>query len=144
RELHRRGLARYLATGEGPVLGRRIQMTAQRADASEFPVELAITRIQRDGPPAFTGYVRDITERQQAEQTRNQLAAIVESSDDAIVSKTLEGTIVSWNAGASRMFGYSAQEMVGRSILLLMPPEDQEQESQILEKLRREIGRAHV
>ena len=65
---HRQGFARYLATGETRVLGRRIEMTAVRADGSEFPVELAITRIPLEGPPSFTGYLRDITERRQAEQ----------------------------------------------------------------------------
>jgi PAS domain S-box-containing protein len=68
REQHRRGLARYLATGEARVLGRRLEMTAVRADGSEFPVELAITRIPLDGPPSFTGYLRDITERKQSEE----------------------------------------------------------------------------
>ena len=68
RERHRQGFARYLATGEARVLGRRIEMTAVRADGSEFPAELAITRIPLDGPPSFTGYLRDITERKQAEE----------------------------------------------------------------------------
>jgi len=68
RENHRRGLARYLATGEARVLGRRIETMARRADGSEFPCELAITRIPLDGPPSFTGYLRDITERKQAEE----------------------------------------------------------------------------
>ena len=68
RERHRQGFARYLATGEARVLGRRIEMTAVRADGSEFPTELAITRIPLDGPPSFTGYLRDITERKQAEE----------------------------------------------------------------------------
>jgi PAS domain S-box-containing protein len=72
RESHQRGLARYLATGEAPVLGRRLEMTAVRADGSEFPVELAITRIPLDGPPSFTGYLRDITERKQAIDERKR------------------------------------------------------------------------
>jgi len=66
RERHRRGLADYLATGDARVLGKRVEMTAVRADGSEFPVELAITRIPTDGPPSFTGYLRDITERNRA------------------------------------------------------------------------------
>ena len=66
REQHRRGFARYLATGEVRVLGRRVEMTAIRADGSEFPVELTITRIPLDGPPSFTGYLSDITERKRA------------------------------------------------------------------------------
>jgi PAS domain S-box-containing protein len=68
REKHRQGFARYLATGEARVLGKRMEMTAVRADGSEFPVELAITRIPLEGPPSFTGYLRDITERKRAEQ----------------------------------------------------------------------------
>lgn len=68
REAHRRGLARYLATGEERVLGRRVEMTAVRSDGSEFPVELTITRIPQDGPPSFTVYLRDITERKRSEE----------------------------------------------------------------------------
>ena len=68
REKHRQGLARYLATGEPRMIGRRVEMTAVRADGSEFPCELAISRIPLDGPPSFTGYLRDITERKQAEE----------------------------------------------------------------------------
>jgi PAS domain S-box-containing protein len=68
RQRHRQGFARYLTTGETRVLGRRIEMTALRADGSEFPAELAITRIPLDGPPSFTGYLREITERKRAEE----------------------------------------------------------------------------
>src|SRR4029077_2682580 len=68
REKHRRGLARYLSTGEASVIGRRVEMTAVRADGSEFPVELAITRIPSDRPPSFSGCLRDITERKRSEE----------------------------------------------------------------------------
>jgi PAS domain S-box-containing protein len=68
REKHRQGLDRYLATGEARVLGRRLELMAVRGDGSEFPVELAITRIPLDGPPSFTGYLRDITDRKRAEE----------------------------------------------------------------------------
>jgi PAS domain S-box-containing protein len=68
REKHQQGLTRYLTTGESRVIGQRVEMTAVRADGSEFPVELAITRIPLDGPPSFTGFLRDITERKQAEE----------------------------------------------------------------------------
>ena len=73
---HREGMARYLATGEGPVLGKRLELPALRADGSEFPVELTITRISTDGPPLFTAYLRDITEQSHAEQYRNVRLAI--------------------------------------------------------------------
>ena len=68
RDKHRSGLSRYLATGDGRLMGKRVEMTAVRADGSEFPVELAISRIAIDGPPSFTGYLRDITERKQSEE----------------------------------------------------------------------------
>jgi len=72
RERHREGLARYLATGEGPVLGRRLEMPGLRADGTEFPIELTITRLPSDGPPMFTGFVRDITERRLLEDELRQ------------------------------------------------------------------------
>lgn len=73
REQHCRGLAHYLATGEGPVLDQRIEITGMRADGTEFPVELAIIATQLHGRPAFTGYLRDITERKNGEREREQL-----------------------------------------------------------------------
>jgi PAS domain S-box-containing protein len=76
REAHRRGLARYVATQEAHILGRRIEMPAVRRDGSEFPVELTITRIPQGGPPAFTGTMRDLTERRNAEAERQELAAL--------------------------------------------------------------------
>ena len=80
---------------------------------------------------------RDITERRRAEEIRFRLAAVVESSDDAIVSKTLEGVITTWNKGAERIFGYSAEEVVGKPITILIPPDRIDEEPVILEKLRR-------
>ena len=76
RERHRKGLAHYLATGAGPVLGQRLELTALHADGSEFPVELAITRIPTQGPPLFTAYLRDITERKRVEQHRTARLAV--------------------------------------------------------------------
>jgi PAS domain S-box-containing protein len=82
RDMHRRGLERYLDTGEAAVLNRRIEITGMRSGGAEFPVELAITRIPVPGRPVFTGYLRDITERKQAEQElRASRARIVQATD---------------------------------------------------------------
>src|SRR5438445_5163145 len=72
REQHRRGLAHYLATGEGPVLGKRIEITAMRADGTEFPVELSITPTAFEGEPIFTAFLRDLSERKELEQQFRQ------------------------------------------------------------------------
>jgi two-component system CheB/CheR fusion protein len=77
----------------------------------------------------------DITERKRAEEELARLAAIVESSDDAILSKDLDGIIRTWNAGAERLFGYRAEEVIGRPVTLLLPPERIREEGQILERL---------
>ncbi|HET9888733.1 MAG TPA: PAS domain S-box protein, partial [bacterium] len=80
---------------------------------------------------------RDITERRLANRTQALLASIVATSDDAIVSKTLEGQILSWNDGAERLFGYSAAEAVGESIMIIIPPDRWDEERTILQKIRR-------
>jgi two-component system CheB/CheR fusion protein len=82
-------------------------------------------------------FTRDVTERKRAEEARSLLAAIIESSDDAIVSKTLDGVVTSWNAGAERLFGYAAAEAVGRPITLIIPHDLRDEEQMILERLRR-------
>jgi PAS domain S-box-containing protein len=81
--------------------------------------------------------VRDMTERTRAEESSARLAAVVESSDDAIVSKSLEGIISTWNKGAERIFGYTAAEVVGKSIYILIPEERRSEEPQIIERLKR-------
>jgi len=85
----------------------------------------------------FISVIEDIGMRKQAEEAQAHLAAIVESSDDVIISKSLDGIITSWNAAAERIFGYSSEEAVGRSILsLIIPAELHEEEQQILRRLR--------
>ena len=91
----------------------------------------------------MNGVMQDINERKLAELARLRLAAIVESSDDAIISKDLQGIITSWNAGAERLFGYSAAEIIGQPITRLMPTQLQIEESNILAKISRGIELKH-
>jgi PAS domain S-box-containing protein len=82
-------------------------------------------------------FTRDITGIKMAEEARAALASIVESSDDAILSKDMEGIILSWNIGAERLYGYSAEEVIGRSVSILMPPEEADDFPKIMNRLRR-------
>ncbi len=136
RERHRQGLEAYLATGEGPVVGRRIELTALRSDQSEFPVEIGIIAVHAE-LPLFMGFIRDLSEQKRAEEARSRLAAIVSSSHDAIIGHTLDGVITSWNKGAERVFGYAAEEVLGKPIAILHPAACADEEAQAVERLRR-------
>jgi PAS domain S-box-containing protein len=112
------------------------QTVGRRRDGSEFPIDIALAEIETDQGRLATAFIRDISERERGEIAARQLAAIVESSDDAIISKDLVGTIETWNLGAERMYGYSAEEVVGRSISLLVPPHLPDDMPGILERVR--------
>ena len=104
-------------------MGQLGALWAVRADGEEFQIEASISQVEIAGKKMFTVILRDVTERKQAERIREQLAAVVESSDDAIISKTLDGIITAWNRGAQKIFGYTAEEAIGKPILMLLPPE---------------------
>ncbi len=90
-----------------------------------------------DGSNLHLAVTHDVTKRTDRERDRNLLGAIVDSSDDAIISKNLDGIITSWNKGAQRMFGYTAEETVGKSITILVPPDRLQEEPRILTRLRK-------
>jgi PAS domain S-box-containing protein len=136
RSAHRAHIRRFAETG---VTGRAMRalgtLWAVRGNGEEFPIEASISQLNINGKKLFTVILRDITERRRAEQAQGRLAAIVQSSDDAIVSMNLDGTIVSWNPGAQRMYGYSEEEAIGQSIMVIVPTDLQEEEGEILRRL---------
>ena len=97
-------------------------------------VDVSIYPISDDG---LSVYFRDISERKRIEEVEQWLAAIIESSNDAIISKNLESIVTSWNKGAERLFGYRAEEMIGAPITVLFPEDRQDEEERILERIRR-------
>ena len=121
--------------------GERIdhyQTQRLRKGGQRVEISVAVSPI-RDAENRVIGsalIARDIGEHQREKSARARLAAIVESSDDAIIAKDLNGVITDWNSASERMFGYTAQEMVGRSILAIIPPELQHEEPVILSKIR--------
>jgi len=125
REQHRTGLANYLVTGEGPVLGKRIEMNGMRADGTEFPVELTITLNAGSELPVFTGFVRDITQRRRAEKTlresEERFRLIVEAAPSAIIAVDADGKINLINTRAQELFGYRQEELLERPVELLIP-----------------------
>jgi PAS domain S-box-containing protein len=107
-----------------------------RRDGSLVWGRLSLSVLNHRPSPLVLAMVEDITEQKKTEEARFRYAAIVESSEDAIASGTLDGIIVSWNAGAQRMYGYTEEEVVGKPITILVPPELSGEENNILETLK--------
>ncbi|MFT3881988.1 MAG: PAS domain S-box protein [Gemmatales bacterium] len=110
-DAHQQGLSHYLASGEGKVLGKRLEMPALRADGTEIPVELSIVRIPTPGPPQFTGYLRDLTERRQVEQALRESEAryrsIFENAVEGLFQSTPEGRYLAMNPALAWIYGFT-------------------------------------
>ena len=135
---HAGHIRKFGETGDtNRAMGPKDVLWAVRADGQEFQIEASISQVVTGGRKLFTVILRDVTERVLATEARERLAAIVESSDDAIISKTLDGTITAWNHGAEKVFGYSSSEAVGKSMRMLLPPERANEETDILSRIGR-------
>jgi len=137
RRLRRRDLkqrAGHVAFARLRPLGDGLEVVARRRDGKEFPVEISLSYLEMDAETLVLSAIRNI-ERKRAEQL--DLTAIVEASDDAIIGKTVDGTIVSWNRGAEKIYGYRAEEVLGQSISVLIPPGQPDEFPAIMKRLRR-------
>ena len=121
RDQHRRGLAHYLKTGDGPVIGKRIEIGGVRKDGSEVVVELAITAVTINDSPIFVGYLRDITQRRRSEEEREKFIALVEQSDDFIGMGGTDGNVIYINRAGCRMVGLDPAKAPGTPIAAVHP-----------------------
>ena len=114
-----------------------IKLFVLRKDGTECPVDISLSPIETEEGLLYSSTIRDVTERWRAERSREQLASIVDYSDDAIVYKSMEGIIVNWNKGAEQLYGYSAEEAIGKPISMLLPPGRTDQMADTLARLQR-------
>jgi PAS domain S-box-containing protein len=134
--LHRQHVSGFAQSDTGARrMGERSEIFGRRKDDSEFPAEASISRLKLGSETLFTAILRDISDRKQTELALSQQAAIIESSGDAIISIDLEGNIVSWNVSAERLYGYTSEEMIGRSIRAI-PSDRLGEETRILKAIQ--------
>ncbi len=117
-------------------MGAGRDLFARRKDGAEVPVEIGLNPIMTDEGMLVLAAIVDITERKKAEERQSRLASIVDASRDAILSKSLDGIVTSWNPGAEALFGYSAPEMIGQPIQRIIPIERVAEENDVLDRLK--------
>ena len=129
-------MRRFLETGERRLIGETIELVGLRRGGEEFPLSLSLVDWHVDGRTYFTGTIRDISRRVSVDRARRELAAIVDGTADAVIGWGLDGIVTSWNRGAERIYGYDAQEMIGRSLDVLVAPGHESELPELLERVR--------
>jgi|GEM_PF-3892060 len=114
----------------------RIEVLTKNKNGHLLSVEMTVTTQRVSGKDYFTIFIRNIAEQVMMSEMKELLSEVVEASEDAIITKMLDGTITSWNKSAERLFGYSEEEMIGKNIKLIIPPDREEEEKEILTKIK--------
>ena len=135
--LRTREMVRRLRSGE--TTSHALQKRYLRKDGSTLWSSTTVTRVGGTGDEQdrYLGILQQVNDSQQNEEVKSRLAALVDSSDDAIITKTLDGVITTWNPAAQKMYGYSASEVIGQPVTMLIPDDHADEEPEILQRLRR-------
>ena len=155
REQHRHHFIHFTEKPKTRRMGAGLDLRGRRRDGSEFPVEISLSPVSTDAGMVVLSAIRDVSDRKRIEEElvrandelgrrkdrqlweyQNRLALVEDSSHDAIIGKNLDGLITSWNKGAERIYGYKAEEVIGRSITLLAPPDRKQEIPRILDDIR--------
>ena len=132
RAVHPRDGRGYLTDPRPRRMGAGQELVARRKNGEEFPADLSLSPIETEEGQVVAAAIRDVSDRRRAEEAQAWLASIVQSSHDAIVGKSLDGAITSWNPGAERLYGYTADEMIGQRLDVVIPPDSTEEEAAML------------
>jgi PAS domain S-box-containing protein len=125
--MHNAGMKRITDGGAPKVIGKVVELSGVRKNGEEFPIELSLSTWTSDGNKYFGGIIRDISVRKGVEQqliaSENRFRSVMESANDAIINSDSKGNILSWNNAAERIFGYTTEEVTGKSLMIIIPDE---------------------